>query len=59
MCLCSVDVDLLEHVELDTESGSKLFDFTVRTGLLGTELVAGEGEDGQLVLCLENGIGLI
>ena len=55
----SVDVDLLEHVELDTKSGSKLFDLTVRARLLGSKLVAGEGEDGQLVLCLENGIGLI
>ena len=59
MSLGSVDVDLLEHVKLDTEACSKLFDFTVRAWLLGSELVAGEGEDGQLVLCLENGIGLI
>ena len=40
MSLGPVDVDLLEHVELDTEGGSKLFDFTVRAGLLGSELVA-------------------
>ena len=52
MSLGSVDVDLLEHVELDTKAGSKLFDFTVRAGLLGPELVAREGEDGQLVLGL-------
>ena len=48
----SVNVDLLEHVKLDTESGSKLFDLTVRAGLLGPELVAREGEDGQLILGL-------
>jgi len=52
MSLGPVDVDLLEHVELDSEAGSKLFDFTVRAGLLGSELVAGEGEDGQLILGL-------
>ena len=52
MSLGSVDVDLLEHVELDTKAGSKLFDFTVRAGLLGPELVAREGEDGQLILGL-------
>ena len=54
MSIGSVHIDLLEHVELDTKAGSKLFDFTVRAGLLGSELVAGEGEDGQLTLGLEN-----
>jgi len=50
--LRSVDVDLLEHVELDPEAGSKLFDLGAGAGLLGPELVAGEGEDGQLTLGL-------
>ena len=59
MSVGSVDVDLLEHVELDTEAGSELFDFTVRARLLRSELIAGEGEDGQLILCLENLICLI
>ena len=59
MSLGPVDVDLLEHVELDSEAGSKLFDFTVRAGLLGSELVAGEGEDGQLILGLEKCISLM
>ena len=59
MSLGPVDVDLLEHVEVDTEAGSKLFDFTVRAGLLGSELVAGEGEDGQLILGLEKCISLM
>ena len=47
-----VDVDLLEHVELDAKAGSKLFDLGVGARLLEPELVAGEGEDGQLTLCL-------
>ena len=53
MSLRSVDVDLLEHVELDPEAGSKLFDLGAGAGLLGPELVAGEGEDGQLALGLQ------
>ena len=54
-----VDVDLLEHVELDAKAGSKLFDLGVGARLLEPELVAGEGEDGQLTLCLENCICLM
>ena len=54
MSIGSVHIDLLEHVELDTESGCELLDLTVRARLLGSELVAGEGEDGQLTLGLEN-----
>ena len=59
MSIGSVHIDLLEHVELDTKSGSKLFDLTVRARLLGSKLVAGEGEDGQLTLGLENFICLM
>ena len=56
MSLRSVDVDLLEHVELDPEAGSKLFDLGAGAGLLGPELVAGEGEDGQLTLGLQENV---
>ena len=59
MSIGSVYIDLLEHVELDTEAGSKLFDLTAVARLLGSELVAGEGEDGQLTLGLENVICLV
>ena len=59
MSVRSIDVDLLEHVELDPKPVGKLLDLTVGAGLLGTKLVAGEGEDGQLILCLENLICLI
>lgn len=52
MSVRSIDVDLLEHVELDPKPVGKLLDLTVGAGLLGTKLVAGEGEDGQLILCL-------
>ena len=58
MSIGSVHIDLLEHVELDTEAGSKLFDLTAVARLLGSELVAGEGEDGQLTLGLEKCISL-
>ena len=54
-----VDVDLLEHVELDAKAGGKLFDLGVGARLLEPELVTGEGEDGQLTLCLENCICLM
>ena len=54
-----VDVDLLEHVELDAKAGGKLFDLGVGARLLEPELVAGEGEDGQLTLCLEKFICLM
>lgn len=52
MSIRSIDVNLLEHVKLNPEARSELFDVTVRARLLTAKLVAREGEDGQLILCL-------
>ena len=52
MSLGPVNLDLLEHVELDAVTLCELLDLGVGSRLLGPELVAGKGEDGQPILSL-------
>ena len=52
MSVGSVDIDLLEHVELDTITLGELLDLGVGSWLLSPKLVAGKGEDGQPILSL-------
>jgi len=47
MRILSVDVHLLHHVELDVVVGGKLLDLSCGPWLLGAELIAGEGKDGE------------
>ena len=53
MSFIPVDVYFLEHVKLDAVTLRKLLDLGVGAWLLGPELIAGEGEDGQPSLSLK------
>jgi len=47
MSIAAIDVDLIEHVELDIVTSSELFDFGVCSGFLSSELIARKCQNGQ------------
>ena len=53
MSLGPVDLDLLEHVEVDAVTLGELLDLGVCSWLQGSKLVTGKGEDGQPILSLK------
>jgi len=48
MSIFTIDIYFLKHVKLHPITLGKLFNLHIGARLLATELVAGEGEDGQL-----------
>ena len=58
MSLGPVDLDLLEHVELDAVTLGELLDLGVGSWLLGAKLVTGKSEDGQPILSLKKKVFL-
>lgn len=47
MGIGAIDIDFVEHVELNSEFGRECFDFLIGSRFLSTELVAREGENTQ------------
>jgi len=52
MCIAAIHIYLCKHVKLDAIlSCGKLLDLSISTGFLTAELIAGEGEDPQALVC--------
>jgi len=50
MCIGTVDVDLVKHLELDIVLGNKVLDFLIGAGFLVAKLVARKGKNAKTFL---------